>query len=254
MQEKSTEIYPREFDIGEILSIAWEIYRTNYNAFFPLAFVVYIPLNTFLAFFPITTLSEFNPSEYFTWFRTFGAMNIAVYLSFFGNVAIAISLKQILFTGDFTFLHVFKEIYSKFISRPVLNIFIPVLVFICFNAWMYFSVTYPVIFMILLIPITVYLVYWSFSIYVFSFKDTNLYRAMSISYSIVSGRWTKVFYYIISFILLSVLSSLLLGLPYSYLHDTILIKILYTNLVSVVVSYFVVAFIVFYINFEDTKL
>jgi hypothetical protein len=44
------------------------------------------------------------------------------------------------------------------------------------------------------------------------------------------------------------------GLPYSYLHDNIIMKIFYTNLISVITSYFVVAFIVFYVNFEDTKL
>lgn len=249
-----TSAYQREYYIKEILSISLEVYRSHYQQLFPLAFVVYLPLNIFLAFFPITSLSEFNAAEYESWFRIFGAMNIAVYLSFFGNIAFAVALKRRLYTNNYSLKSVIIEIYHKSMKHISANILMLFIVFVCFNIWMYFSITFPTVFLLLLVPIVVYLVYWSFAIYVFAFKDMNLYQSMRYSYSIVNGRWAKVFYYVISFILLSALSSLVLGLPYSYLHDTIIMKILYTNFVSVFTSFFVVAFIVFYVNFEDTKI
>ena len=254
MKEGSSEIYPREFDIREILAISWEVYCSHYSSLFTLAFIVYLPLNIFLAFFPITSLSEFNPSDYLSWLRIFGSMNIAVYLSFLGNVAIAIALKRKLYTNDYSLTAVIKEIYGKYIKYFAVNTIMLAVVFLCFNLWMSFSITFPNIFLILLIPIGLYLIYWSFAIYAFAFEDLNLYQSMKYSYAMVNGRWTKVLYYVLSFILLSVLTTLILGLPYSYLHNALIIKIIYTNLVSVVISYFVVAFIVFYVNFDDNKL
>ncbi len=254
MTETSADIYPREFAIKEILFISWEIYKSHYAALFPLAFVVYLPLNIFLAFFPIGNIVEFDASKYDSWFKIFGTMNLAVYLSFFGNVALAVALRLRLYNGDYKIKSVFREITNKYCSNIFANTLILAIVFISFNLWMYCSVIYPVVFMVLLIPIVVYLVYWSFSIYVFSFKDVNLYQSMKSSYAIVSGRWLKVFIYVAAFIFLSVITSLTVGLPYSYMHDTIIMRILYTNLISVITSYFVVAFIVFYVNFDDTKI
>ncbi|MBX3042631.1 MAG: hypothetical protein KIT33_00905 [Candidatus Kapabacteria bacterium] len=246
--------YEREFYISEIFSISWEVYRQNYRSLFPLAFIVYLPLNIFLAFFPITSLSEFDPADYQSWFRIFGAMNIAVYLSFIGNIAVAIALKRKLYTNNFSLGAVIGEIFKRYFNYFTTNTLMLVLVFVCFNIWMYFSITFPTIFLLLLIPIILYLVYWSFAIYIFSFKDINLYQSMRQSYAIVNGRWAKVFYYVASFILFSVITTLILGFPYSFLHDSIFVKILYTNLVSVITSFFVVAFIIFYVNFDDTKI
>jgi hypothetical protein len=254
MSNGSAEIYPREFDISEILSISWDIYKINYSALFPLAFIVYLPLNIFLAFFPIGNITELDTSSYSSWFKIFGTMNIAVYLSFIGNVAVALALKKKIDKLEYKLIDIAKEIGAKYFAHIANNTFMLFLVFLLFNTWMYTSVLYPVIFMVLLIPIVVYLVYWSFTIYVFSFKDLNLYESMKYSYSIVNGRWSKVFLYIVIFILLSALTSMVGGLPYSYLHDNIIMRIFYTNLISVITSYFVVAFIVFYVNFEDTKL
>jgi hypothetical protein len=253
MIDNNSDQYPREFEIREILQIAWKVYRNHYSDLFILAFIVYLPLNIFLAFFPITSLSDFNPSNYLSWLRIFGSMVIAVYLSFFGNIAFAIALKKSLYTRDYYLKSVFREINSKFRNDLTINLFMMLIVFLCFHIWMYFSITYPALFLILLIPIVVYLIYWSFSIYIFSFGNYNLYQSMKLSYSIVNGRWSKIFYYVLSFIFLSSFTTLLVGLPYSFLHDSIIIKIIYSNFVSLITSYYVVAFIIFYVNFEDTK-
>lgn len=253
MIESNSEHNLREFEIREILVISWEVYRNHYSALFILAFIVYLPLNTFLAFFPITSLSDFNPSDYLSWLRIFGSMVLAVYLSFLGNIAVAIALKKNLFTRDYSISAVIKEIYYKITNDLSVNFAMLLIVFLCFNIWMYFSISYPVVFLILLIPIVVYLIYWSFAIYIFSFKNFNLYQSMKMSYSIVNGRWSRVFYYVLSFIFLSAFTTLLVGLPYSYLHDSIVIRIIYTNFISLITSYYVVAFIVFYVNFDDTQ-
>lgn len=253
MTINNTEFYPREFEMREILLIAYEVYKSHYSVLLPVAFVVYLPMNIFLAFFPITSLSEFDPAYIESWFRIFGSMNLAVYLSFFGNIILAIALKKTLYTHDFSFPTLLSDVSKKFMTFARANLFIMFVVFVCFNLWMYFSVTYPTIFLFLLIPVFVYLIYWTFAIYIFAFNDINLYQAMKSSYSIVNGRWSRVFTKVIAFILISLLTSLMIGLPYSYLHDTIIMKIIYSNLVSVITSFYVVAFIVFYVNFDDTK-
>jgi hypothetical protein len=211
-------------------------------------------MNIFLAFFPIGNIAEFDSKSYTSWFEIFGTMNIAVYLSFFGNILFANALNDKLNKNNLGIIESIGEVLTKFSKYSANNLLMMFIVFACFNVWMYCSVIYPAVFMVLLIPVVVYLVYWSFSIYVFTFKDMNLYQSMIYSYNLVSGRWAKVFSNIIALILLSFLTVMLGGLPYSYLHNTIFMKIIFTNFISVITSYFVVAFIVFYVNYDDTKI
>jgi hypothetical protein len=107
------EIYPKEFTLVEILSIAWEMCKRYYKEIVPLAFIVYLPLNIFLTMFPIGNINKFQPDSYSSWFEIFGTMNIAVYLSFFGNIAISLLIKDKLEKNNSGIFEILKCLFPK---------------------------------------------------------------------------------------------------------------------------------------------
>lgn len=246
------EKYNNEFSLKDMLYISWDIYISNYKDIFKLSVIVYLPLSIFLTFYPIGNLLHYDSSDAIGWFTKFSSMNFAIYLSFFGNISLAILLKHILFCDKYAIRSVLIESLKKLFSNIKINSLMLGTIFVCFNLWMYFSIITPTIFVLLLIPIVYYLVNWSFSIYVFSFEDSNLYISMKKSYNVVNKRWGKVFYRILSLIFLSYMTSLTLGLPYSFLQDTLIMRAIYTTLINVITTYFVIVFIVFYLNFNET--
>ncbi len=256
----------KEFSLNEILIISWEICKKYFRDIFPIAFIVYLPMNIFLALLPIENIinilpallpigniDDFKSYSYLSWFEIFGKMNISIYLSFLGNILLSLLIKDRLANNKTNFKQIIKHFTNLTNKDLIINFTMIFVVFVCFNLWMYLSILYPTVFFVLLIPLIFYLINWCFTIYIFAYKEINLYEAMKYSYSMVYYRWGKVFLKVLLLILFSQVTTSLAGLPYSYLHNTFFIKIFYTNIVSVLTSYFVVAFIIFYINFDDTK-
>ena len=129
-----------------------------------------------------------------------------------------------------------------------------ILFFSMFYLWINSSLKFPRIFIFTFLPVIVLLIYSSFSVLVLANKGISLWDSFKYSFSVVKGRWLKVFMFILIIYVLSALTSVTVGIPYIFLSRNLFTELIFNTIVNVICSFFVILNTVLFINFDDTKL
>lgn len=244
----------REYDISEIIGIAWNIFRTKYSTLFTIGFVVYLPSNIVVALMPEINIINLLGADYYTRLGFSASIICSMLLGFGGNIAIAVAVYQIVFNNDDSVKHVFSNLLSKIFKDWYINLLVIIIFFVSATLWLSSVFVNSIFFLLVSLPAIILLNYWVFGIYSFAIRDLNLYQSLKHSYYIVYGRWSRVFLYTVSLFLLSMVVVVIAAIPFSLLGGNVILEVTFNTLVSILSSFFVVAFTVFFVNFEDTYL
>ncbi len=242
----------REFDISEILAIAWNIFRTKYSVIFTIGFIVYLPANVLLAGMPEITLNSLIHTDYFTTLHYSAVIVCSMLLGFGGNIVVAVAVNNIIFNQNDSIADTLKIFFKKIINSFHVNLFVILLFFLGSTIWLSTIFINSFFFLAVTVPAIILLNYWVFGIYSFAVKDLNLFQSLKYSFNIVYGRWNRVFLYTVLLFLMSMIVVLIASVPYSFLGGDFAIEVTFNTLVSILSSFFVIAFTVFFINFEAT--
>lgn len=242
----------REFDISEILAIAWNIFRTKYSVIFTIGFIVYLPANVLLAGIPEITLSNLIHTDYYTTLYYSAFIVCSMLLGFGGNIVVSVAVSNIIFNQNDSVTDTLKIFLHKIIKSFHINFLVILVFFLSSTIWLSTIFINSFFFLAASVPAIILLNYWVFCIYAFAVKDCNLFQALKHSFNIVYGRWNRVFLYTVSLFLMSMIVIIIASIPYSLLGGVLVLEITFNTLVSILSSFFVVAFTVFFINFENT--
>lgn len=257
MENAFTYNYPRELEISEMLLIAYNFTHENLKYLFLYGFIVYLPLNFIQSTFPkfdiLKMIVKMPVMQYSDAFTMLSALSASFFLTISANIPIIIIANGLLNGKTPLLLLTFKSVFnivkkSFWVNLATLSFF-----YTFVTLWLYFVYFQRIVFLILTLPVIVFLVYFIFSVYAFSIKELNLFQSILYSYKTVQGRWFKVFIYTLVFYLLMATAILILGIPYAILSEHFVVVIFYNTFVNIICTYFVALFTIFFINFDDTK-
>lgn len=239
----------REFEILEILVVSWNIFRKYYHVIIPLAFAVSLPLNLFSVFIK----PELNFTGETGNFKNANSAVILLMIYYIGliiNFLIAIIVKSALDRKKVSVAGLLKMAIKKFNRDLLVNLGTIALFLAVSTAYVFMAFYVFNFFILLLVPVFILMVFWIFALYAFAVKDLNAWQAFIYSYHTVRGRFLKVLLYTIVFGLISFFIQLMLAAPALFLTVNEYILAVYDAVIGVILSYFVVVFTVFFINFD----
>lgn len=249
-------IYPREFSLFEILEISWNFYLKHFWLIFLISFTFLLPFNILMEYLPVSYLYKLVEKSQFK--DAYWIIIVLFAISIFSkivNVALSILLKSNINKENHNFLSLMKAILNR-LSKNFFIDFISIILILVIISLIYFSVLIsPMLFLLILIPSLVYLFYWVFAEYAYSMMGLSILASLQYSYSVVMGRWTRVFVNTILLGLMTLAVSAIINLLITGLTDSIHIPIISIFLNTVnnsITSFFTIAFAVFFINFDDT--
>ncbi len=237
MAQFEPDHYPREFSFEEIISIAWNIYKKNYNLIFSIVFAIQLPVNiitsSMLPLDGLTAESLMNMPA--------SLMAILLLISIFSllePIAIILLVKSITIREEVDFKILIKRALHSLL--PVTITLIMMLVFL------------GILMMAFIIPGIIFAVYWIFTLQVVVVMGLIGIPALRRSFYIVRKRWLRVFLYTLIFGISGLLVYFLGAGIQTLFGDSKVFTILIYTLISVPMAYFTVAFAVMFINFNDT--
>lgn len=233
------EIYNKEYSIGKILSESWRKFKENFRLILLITLIIYIPINIIVAFIPINTLME--QKGILQGFRTYMEVILALegLIGIIATMAIAYAIKNKIDGRSISIGEALKKSFSRWGAAIGTNIILGIFL------W---GLT-----LLLIIPGIIYYVYWLFVLYVVILQDKSGKSALDYSKTIVKGRWWKVAGYSLVFWILSLIVGIIAGASYWFLSNNFLTSIAIGTLINVVLSFFIVVFTIFFINFDGTK-
>lgn len=264
----------REFSLGEMLSIAWNIIKTHWKTFFTAGLIFYgaFVLLGFLVNYTVdfSSLQSVFDEKFDIIIDTLQGSNNAssnLLLSMLAemkgmSVDLMVSRAVInLGIGLFGFYLTFvialmveqcsrnetpdlKEAFTRAGTKFVVG-------FITFLLYMLVIVGLSITLVLGIFAIAI-AIYWKFFAYAIILRGKSFVQAFSYSIQVVRYRWWIIFLYTIVLALMQSFISSILNLPFVALPDTIEMYGLAMLVVSVVATFFLVVEAVFFINFDAT--
>ena len=243
------EIYNKEYTIGEILLESWRSFKENFRLMLLITLVVYVPINTILAFVPFDKLIE--QQGFLRGLKVYlrGIQVLEGLIGVIATMAIAYIIKSKIDGQIVSFGQALKKSLSRWLAAVGTNI----ILFIFLLGLV----------LLLIIPGIIYYGYWMFTLYPVVFQDKFGKDAMDYSKAIVKDRWWKVAGYSLVLGLLGLITMVLVGAILGFLLGFLLPDNFFVNIASDIVSntivdvvssfFFTVVFVIFFINFDSTK-
>jgi hypothetical protein len=246
--------YPYEFDFIELLAISWNILTKNYYNVFKVSFISYLTYNIILYIIP-----NIDYQDLYTFhIRSSGMLGFYLVLIFLltsmSNMPMIVFTKNVIFNDGIDTKLIFIKLFIIIKKEFTINILTVLTFSICLYIYISIALIEPIFFILTFIPVFVIMVFLSFSVIAFIVKDINLWKSINYSYQIVRGRWLKVFLYMVIMYALSILTTIVVSLPYSFFMNNFISEIIFNTIVNIFTSYFVILSTVLFINFDDTKL
>lgn len=245
--------YPREFHISEILLIGLNALRTDAFGFFILACVAFLPANIFVQIIPLKEILKFDFSE-LNRAILFIEFLFSIFLYYMGVAAIALKTHLILAKGKNANLNVIRVIGMKFWQNFKMNVLALLAIGSVAAAWIFTIQISQVLFLFVSIPMCALAIYFIFTFYAFATHDLTIFDAMKCSYYAVYGRWGKVFGYTVIILILHMMVGIALSSIRLFEFGGNIIAIITNTVSNSILSYFNIAFAVFFINFDDTRI
>lgn len=228
------EIYQKQFGIGRILSESWKYFTENFKLILLITLIIYIPIDIIISALPIKEGLEGIEIEIRIIQILEGLIGIIA------TMAIAYLIKNKIDGKTLSFAEVLKKSLSRWGSVVLTNIL--------------FGIFIIGLSFLLIIPGIIYLIYWIFTNYAVILNEKYGNEALKYSHSIVKGRWWKVFGYSILFGIIMIITGILVSIPFAFLPFNFATDVLNSLFIDIAFSFFTVAYTVFYINFDATKI
>jgi len=251
--DNSDNIYPREYDFYDLMVVAGSFYVKNYVNIFKIAFISYFIINLLIILLPdvdIKGLFSYTGKDagYLSFYMT-----SIFFLTSLSNVPIVSYTINKLNKNDIEVLGSFNFASKRIIENLIVNIGTIALFFVSLFFWMFFSIKFPSLFLVTIIPVIVILLFFSFSVLAFVTRNVNLWMSFGYSFRVVNGRWLRIFLYSIIIYALSAITSMAVSIPYTFFSRTLFSELIFNTIVNVLCSYFVILMTFLFINLDDTK-
>ncbi|MDH4330913.1 MAG: hypothetical protein OEV93_05200 [Candidatus Moranbacteria bacterium] len=227
------KIYQKQFSVEELLSESWKSFTENFNAILQIILIIYVPINIVLYFVPV--------GESFESMRVYLKITqlLEGLLGILATLAIAFIIKNYIEKKSITVSEAFKKALSKWgvviLTGIIVSIFL-------------FGLT-----LLLVVPAIIFGVYWSFTTLVVALNDKAYKAAMDHSKSIVKERWWTAVGYFIILGIIGLFVGAFLGITFVFLPENFIATVTADTIVDIVFSFFTVAFVIMFLNFDATK-
>ena len=236
----NSEVYKKNFTIGEILSFSWEIFTKNFKLIASLFLSIYIPLSILSYRITLKTNEENLVREL--------TLNFIIgIIALVASLAVIYVAKQTIDNKSTNFTESIEFAISKWLPAITTNILMGILLVI--------------LFILLIVPGIIFSIYWAFVLPIVALKDIRMMKALDYSKSIVQGRWWKLLGYLVVITIVGILAGIGIGIGegiiiYVFLQITnnmIIPVIIISTFNALMTAYFVVVSTVLFVNFDSTK-
>ena len=238
MENKINEIKNRTFNIGDILSLSWQIYLKNIKPLVIIVLVVYFPLQIINLLIPYDIIlikyGENGVQLVQTIFRF-----INLFIRFIGMIAIILIASGDVQDIFYTHKQALKESISIW-GKLLATSFLGGLIIIGFT-------------LLLVIPGIIRSVQYAFVSFIVILRNINGKAALDYSKQLVEGQWWRVFgtNFIIQIIAYPI--GLILGLIFYVIPNVFFTELVVYTFAEVVDVFFTVALTVFFLNIDYLK-
>ncbi|GEM_PF-2438585 len=252
MENLAEENYPREFNLIEVLSIAWNIFSKNYFKLFGFIFAIAFPMaiiNTMIVKPKMTALSlqiealKSNPPALIEFLLNWNDLQTSMLFALVSILSLTLvaiiskAVNSILYETEFN---------SSSIVMATLKHFPIVLL----TALLLGLMSIVGLFFIIIPGILVY-VYYYFAIISCATESKGIFQSLMNSYNLVKGRFLMTFVFILFFFLLGLIVSSVLSIIGQNITSQY-INIMIELISGIASTYFIVAHYVLFVNYRDT--
>ncbi len=250
-EENFQEGGKKEYTLRVLLSKAWELFSQNFKLILTAALVIAVPLRLISTYFVFRQVDKIgtdfitNPSEAFSNFGSMSGQALLIGIFFAVGTAltslmIAWIVKTKVTGGQLDFSAVWQKALSRLPQAIITTIIMGVLL--------------AVLFILLVVPGVIFLVFWAFAIYAVVLNNKSGMDALNYSKSIVAGKWGIVFLYLLVIgILMAIIAGIINGIIGTG-GDSYLIVFLQGVVGDVVNAFFIISSVLLFLNLESLKL
>lgn len=233
------DIYTERYDLGRIIVSGWKQYIRHFRGILPIFLIVYIPINICLSFVPVDDLVV---NHGLRGFRLY--MNLIRLTEFFIGVLATMSLAKLIessiagdsITWQAAIRHALGCWWST-IGTGLLSVLI-----------------IAGMFLLLIVPGIIWLLYYSFYVYVVALRGLSGKQALDYSKGIVKGQWWRVFGYLLVIEMLGVIAGAIIGVLFFYMPDNRLLEIISDTIINIVSALFLAMTTVFFLNNDKVRI
>lgn len=221
------------YDLGKVIAVGWEQYRTHFRSILPIFLIVYIPINIGLSFIPMDYLIEEHGLRAFKIY-----LKVIQLTEFLIGVLATMSLAKLveasLIGQPVTWQQAFRHSLSRWGASIGTGLLAGLIIMgMC---------------LLLIVPGIVWSLYYSLFVYVVALRGLSGKRALDYSKAIVKGQWWRVFGYLLVINALGVLAGISVTAPFFFLPDSRILDIASDTLADLVSALFLVMTAVFFLN------
>ncbi len=230
-----------------LLTRAWHLYGKHYKLLLTIVLFVSVPLhiiNTIIAEgyqFPaadtIDSVWDYSVNALAS-AQSLAIVIIALLGGVLAPLAIAIAIRAIENNKPIDY----KQAFQKAIQRWTSAIITLIIMGLCLI----------VLYIALVIPGIIFTVFWSFAVFAVALNYKNGFEALRYSKSLVTGKWWKVFGYLIVFGLLSLVAGIVATLPLLP-YSNYVMDIIRGIVGDIINSYFIVVMVLWFFQLEKSR-
>lgn len=228
---KKSFLTQREYTLGELLSNSWNLFTNNFWLIVTIMLIVYLPLNIISSIFSFENINNLSEAVV-----PFIVLILMVFAGSIGTMAIAYIVDRKIEKQDVTF----KEALHKSLFKWPVAAGTSVLMFIFLIGLSF----------LLLIPAIIFWLYWSFAIYAVVLRDKSWKSALDYSKSVVKGKWWKVFGTLLVLGIIYLPFIFVIQIPVHLIPKSFLVDVISSILTNILSSFFMVAWVVLFVNLE----
>jgi hypothetical protein len=227
------DVFTTRYTLDKVISVGWQQYAKNFTNILVIVFLIYFPINLIVSLLPVADAVILQDFDQFVTY-----MRVVQFLEVFVAVVATISVTKLVEASlqgqAITWQQSLKHAFSRWFV-VVLTSLIGGVILIWWT-------------LLLIIPGIIWMVYYSFAIYVVTLRGISGNAALKYSKSIVKGQWWRVFGYHFVLLLMVVVIGGVYGLFLSLLPDNSLVEVVAVTVADLLDMLFITMCVVFFLN------
>ena len=226
------DLLSHKFGVRDLLSIGWQIYRSNFKNILILILCAYIPINIILSFFSSGSFTSDGLREMRAYNQIFRALEL-----FIGVIA-TIGIAQIVnksFEGEkISWVESLKHGFSRWLSAIGTSFLAGLII----AAWG----------LLLIIPGIVYSFYYSFWVYIVALRYKDGKNALDYSKKLIEGQWWRIFGILLFFDVFVLVLGLNISLPFYLISENQIFGLIPDTIIDIVSAFAKVTTAILFLN------
>jgi hypothetical protein len=241
---KKHELFTREYNLGDLLTLAWHVFSENFHTILIVVLIIYAPIALIDVFLGGAGSKVAGDDPTALWHNLTRTNSVVVSLltllaGVLAPLAIALLIKKNLDGQTVDYRTALKQAASRWLpglgTTLLMGIFLVGL------------------FILLIIPGIIFGIYWAFAIYAVMLNNKSGLEALQYSKSLVQGRWWRVFGYLLVFGLITAIVSWAINSPLAPFGNNPAVYFISSLLADLVSSFTIVASVLLFLNLEANK-